>query len=342
MHRVCGIVLLAACASSAVAADAPRVSLELVTQRGLSATAPQEWQRELAELGISGLRIRSATGADEMSIKQLGSADAPSYKVVGILAADGVLYLPGGKFTLHDTGKLRKWLDTLRDDGAEGVTGQRSAFGLTASQLEKVNGDLQTPVRFSTGDMSAQAAVGQIAAGLRIPLSLEAGAARALGGVKLSNELQGLSSGTALAVIVRPGGLVFAPRRERGGQLEYRIGRPQAGRDAWPIGWKPQKRRSQVLPDLFEMLNVEIREISVAQAVAAIQGRLKVPFLYDRNAIALYDADPAAADASVPAKRMSYSLVLRRVLAQSKLKFELRVDEREKPFLWITTVKPAP
>jgi hypothetical protein len=30
------------------------------------------------------------------------------------------------------------------------------------------------------------------------------------------------------------------------------------------------------------------------------------------------------------------------VLSQAKLKYDLRVDESDKPFLWITTVKPAP
>ena len=38
---------------------------------------------------------------------------------------------------------------------------------------------------------------------------------------------------------------------------------------------------------------------------------------------------------------MSYSQALRRVLSQAKLKYELRVDEADKPFLWITTIKPA-
>ena len=39
---------------------------------------------------------------------------------------------------------------------------------------------------------------------------------------------------------------------------------------------------------------------------------------------------------------MSYSQVLRKILSQAKLRYELRVDDADKPFLWITTVKPAP
>jgi hypothetical protein len=46
--------------------------------------------------------------------------------------------------------------------------------------------------------------------------------------------------------------------------------------------------------------------------------------------------------ADVPEKRMTYSQILNKVLLQARLKYELRVDEADKPFLWITTVKRVP
>ena len=64
--------------------------------------------------------------------------------------------------------------------------------------------------------------------------------------------------------------------------------------------------------------------------------------MFDRNAMALHQADPTTVTADVPGKRMSYSQVLRKILSQAKLKYELRVDDAERPFLWITTTKPAP
>lgn len=343
MRRPCVMLLIVTlAASAAAAAERPRVTFELITRPGLPATAPQQWQRALAEAGISGLRIRSGTGDDEMSIRNQGTGASPSYKVVGILSAGNVLYLPGGKFTLRETGKLRKWLDNLRDAGAEGVTARRGAFGMTPGQLRQIQDDLKRPVHFSTAGMPAVTAVRQITAGLGISLETDAGATRALAGVKVADELEGLSGGTALAAILRPAGLVLQPRRQRGGSLAYRLGKPRAGGDAWPVGWKPNKRRAEVLPALFEMLNVEIKEIPVSEALQAIEGRLQVPFLHDRNAMALHGADPATAAADVPEKRMSYSQVLRKILSQAKLRYELRVDDADKPFLWITTVKPAP
>jgi hypothetical protein len=276
-----------------------------------------------------------------MGITTQGGKAAPSYKVVGILASDNVLYLPGGSFAPRDTGKLRKWLDELRAGGAEGVTQPRAAFGLSPRKLQEINDDLKRPVAFTTKGMSAAAAVGQIAKGLRNPIAYEGGATRALAEVTLVDEFKDLARGTALAAIVRPAGLIVRPA-ETGARLEYRVERPQAGGETWPIGWPPKQRRGEALPMLFELLNVEIKEIPVSEALAAIQARLEVPFLFDRNAMALHGVDPAKIPSDVPEKRMSYSQVLRKLLSQARLSYDLRVDDADKPFLWITTVKPAP
>ncbi|MGD9720605.1 MAG: hypothetical protein AB7O59_16620 [Pirellulales bacterium] len=339
----CAICLLLECAPCpAQSADArPRVSLEVLTQQGLAPTATQQWYRTLTDLGISGLQIRTATPRDQATITRQGTDAAPSYRVVGILSGDNVLSLPGGRFRASDTAGLRKWLDNVRDQGAEGVTQPRAAFGLVPRQLQEVTADLKMPVTFSTAGLPATTAVEQIARQLRFPLELDAAARRALAETKITDELRGLSSGTALAISLRPAGLVLLPERPTGGRVQYRVVPGQRGSSAWPLGWTPQKRVNDVLPRLFEFLNVEITGIPVSEAVDAIADRLELKTFYDHNALALHGVDPAKIPAEVPTKRISYSQTLRRVLAQAKLKYELRVDEAEKPFLWITTVKPA-
>jgi hypothetical protein len=332
--------LAAAASAPADAADKPRVAFEIVAEPGLPVTAAQAWYQTLTGLGIQGFRIRSGEG--EAGIENRGTKESPSYHVTGILTSDNTLHVPGAKFGQRDTAGLRKWLDTLGDRGAERVTQPRAAFGLTPSELVQVQEDLERPVTSSTLGRPALEACGAISARLRVPFVLESGAKQALAEVTINDELKGLSSGTALAAILRPAGLVLEPQRPKGGRLEYHVGRPRAGSEVWPVGWEPKQRASDVLPALYDMLNVEIQETAVAEAVDAVAGRLEVPVLYDRNALALHGADPAGTQADVPAKRMSYSQVLSRVLGQSGLEYKLRVDEADKPFLWITTVKPAP
>jgi hypothetical protein len=338
----CALGLFAAVwalSSPAIGADAPRVSLELLTQPGLPITASQQWYKALSELGISGLQIRSAGPADEAGVTEQGGRSGTSYRVVGILSADNMLHLPGGTFKVNDTAGLRKWLATLSDQGAAGVTERRSAFGLLAKQLAAAHDDLAHVVAFSTKDTSAAQTVSRIAATLKYSLQLDAADRRRLEQVIVADDLSGLSAGTVLADVLRGAGLVFRPERPAGGDLQYRVEEPRTDRESWPVGWKPKGRANEVLPALFDYLNVEISDTSVADALEAIQGRLKVPCVFDRAAMKLHDVDPASAQASVPAKRMTYSLILNKILLQSKLKYELRVDEAQQPFLWITTVK---
>jgi len=156
----------------------------------------------------------------------------------------------------------------------------------------------------------------------------------------LQDELQGVSAGTALAVMLRPAGLVMTPERPPGGQLRYRITKPVEGRESWPIGWPLEKKPVEVLPDLYEFINVEISDTPAQEAVDAIAERLKIPFLYDRNAMAWHEVDLAKVTATVPSKRSTYSLILQKVLGQAKLKPELKLDEAGKPFYWITMIRP--
>jgi hypothetical protein len=342
IHVAAGALLLAVCAAADKPAAKARVSLELVTEKDIPITGTQQWYRVFADLGVGSLRIRPAVGKEETGIEQRGNKAAPVYDVVGIIKADNTLYLPGGKFTVNDGARLKKWLADLADQGVEGVAQPRQAFGLTRSQLTDVDGELKRPLPFATKDVPAAKAVEQLAQGLQHKLQIDADAAKSLADSTVEEDLQGVSAGTALAVILRPAGLVFSPQRPSGGTLQYQVSKPQAGHESWPIGWKADQPDSKVLPDMFtKFINVEIDQTPVTDAVAALQDRLKVPVLWDHNALALHGIDPAKIEVKLPAKKLTYSLILQRVLSQAKLKKEIRVDESGKPFIWITTIKPS-
>ena len=177
---------------SAWAAPKARVVLEVLTRPGVPLGASQQWYKTLSELGLAGVQIHSGGAGDELSLTEQGTPSAPAYKVVGILSSDNVLYLPGGKFKPTDTAGLRKWVANLSDQGAEGVTQPRPAFGLTRRQLEEVNEDLKKPVVGSTKGVTASAAVGQIIGRLKIPLLADESVERELKTVKVREELSGL------------------------------------------------------------------------------------------------------------------------------------------------------
>lgn len=326
--------------SATVAAAAPRISLELATDKGFPITGAQQWSKVLADQGVTNFRIRSAVGADHPAIEQLGDEKNPSFRVVGILTADNLLVVPGGRFSPRDGAAIRKWIENLADQGEAGVTERRSAFGLLRQQLVEVQEDLTQRIDFSTKDMLLSEAIEKLERRLKHPVVIDAVASSELEDVKIVDELSGISAGTAIAAMLRPAGLVLCPERPQGGQLQYRICKPVEGRESWPIGWPSEKKPIDILPELYEFINVEISDTPAQEAVDAIAERLKVPFLYDHNAMAWHEIDLSQVNATVPSKRSTYSLILQKVLGQAKMKMDLRLDEANKPFFWITSIRP--
>lgn len=341
MRRSTGIALIVSLVvmAEAVAAERPRIEFELVTEGRLSPTATQTWYQTLTDLGVSGLQIRAVKPGDEVKIDRIGNERGPSYKVTGRISARGMLVLPGGQFTTTDGAKIKRWINELANNGIEGVAERKSAFGLTRKQVETVMEDLSLPVEFSTKGMMATDAAREIVASLDLKVLVEADAKRSLAADDpLRDELEGLSAGTALAALLRPAGAVLIPEKPDGGELRYRIASGKTAEEAWPVGWPTDKQPAKAIPKLFEFLNAEIDGVSAAEAIEAIQGRLNAPVLFDHNNIARHRID-LTLEVSVPAKRTYYSKVLEQVLFNVGLKYDLRVDENDKPFLWITTLK---
>ena len=142
---------------------------------------------------------------------------------------------------------------------------------------------------------------------------------------------------------MRPPAWCYARAAQRRRYFDIGYAKPAGGREAWPIGWKAEEPGAEAgARDVYKLINVEIDETPVAEAVErACASGCKIPLLWDHNALALHGIDPAKIEVKLPAKKLTYSLILQRVLSQAKLRRELRVDEAGKPFLWITTIKPS-
>ena len=142
---------------------------------------------------------------------------------------------------------------------------------------------------------------------------------------------------TALAAIARPAGCVVVPQSAPAG-AELAILVPSAGGDMWPIGWPPdEKDESKTIPKLFEFLDVDINGAAAGTAIDALQQRLKVPILWDYNNMVRQKID-LKKPVKVPAGKSYYRKILDRVLFQTGLKAEVRVDDAGSPLIWITTL----
>lgn len=315
----------------------PRVDLEVALEDGSVPTEARAWSDMLTQAGFSSVRIRSGKN-DTPALQMVGTVLSPAYKVTGILTTTNQLVLPRGRFGLSDRAQIAQWLKKVRDAGEEGLNVKTVAFGLLPKQLVAVHEALGVRLEASTLGRPTKEVAKQIADKLTYKFIADGTAQRALAvDDPVADELNGLSSGTALAAVLRPLGLVMFPERN-GPDLRLRIAAAKDTKESWPVGWPPQGNPSQTVPELFKYLKVEINNTPVSEVMLAIAGRVKMPLLVDHTSVARERVD-LQAPVSFPTANTYYDRALDRMLMSAKLKYEIRVDEAEKPFLWITTLR---
>lgn len=333
-----GVLLLASGTRSAVAQSRPLVSLEVVTERGHSPESVREWLPVLEKAGFSSVRVRGAGSGDGAAIEENGAGANLSYRVTAVLSSDNRLHLPAGAYSLGGAAKIATWVEKLRAGGEEGINAKPGAFGLVPKELVAVHEALSVRVKGPTAGKTTREVVQAIGATLRMQLKVDPAVRGAFGDETVTDELGGLTAGTALAAAVRPLGLVLVPDKSTG-SLQLRIVDSQSTDKVWPIGWPRKVSPRETLPDLFKFLNVEVANSPLIEPVEAIRGRLKVPLVVDQNSLARQKIDFATVKVTLPKTNTFYASILEKLLFQARLKYELRLDEADQPFLWITTLK---
>lgn len=340
-----GFALLSTIISTSLSAPAvvaePRVDLEVLLGRGSPPTAAHDWMAVLNDVGFDSLRFRSPQAGERVELQSEGNGGSASYRVTGMLSSRNQLVLPGATFGRRDVAGIEEWLERLRDGGEQGLTDREGAFGLVGRDLLAIHEHLEIPWGRSSRDRSTGAVVGRMIESLPVDVEVSAAVHRVLAGEEtVGDELQGVSTGTALAAALRPLGLVVVPQKRRGEELKLIITDTGSATESWPVGWPSESPTRDIAPVLFEFLETEIVDTPLIEALEAIAGRLEMPVLLDHNSIARHRIEPSEARVSFPAGRTYYKRLLDNILRQSELKAEIRVDEAEAPFLWITTIRP--
>ncbi len=327
------ITALMALATTAQAAGT--VQLELVGDTRGAAMAFQEWAQVLGRAGIRNVRIRAVEESDNVGVQVHGDTDRPVYVVTGIVRSRTELIMPNGSYRPSEVGRLSQWLQDLAERGPEGEKEQTSA---EQRKLEQARRNLAAPVEFSSVGMSRAEVARKIVDHLSWPVKVDARTMQVLGDEKCQDELRSLASGTALAYLLRT---VRRELRLVDAGNSYEVVERRAQGEEWPVGWPSEKQERETVPGLYEFLNVNVQNVSAATALEAIGKRVKAPVLLDRYAMAKHSIDPSKVLVNLPKSRTTYSLALRKLLFQTRLKFEVRYDEAGTPFLWVTTIKPV-
>ena len=308
---------------------------------GNSSTAPgtqQRWMQMLQKVGADRVSSKTLSGG-VAGVEESSSGGTRLIKVRGFLEGSK-LELPGGSYRLRDTARIRDLLQKFRDDGMETTLSEKHDFGLTANQLVDLAEKFAKPVAEPTKGKPFVKVIDSIASQTGVRFVRDASARAALAGQeKVSQEFQGMSSGTALAAMVKPLGLVLEPNRKQGQQVQVHIKRAEAGKQSWPAGRDPEQAPVMVEPNMFQKMPIGIKNYPLDKVMAAVQQKAKIPFIYDEQVIAAEEIDVAGTKVSISNKNGILMVMIGKLLRQTKprrLSSELRVDDAGKPFLWIT------
>lgn len=323
--------------NAAFAQREPSLDIELVTEGAFNQEDARKWFDLFESIGLTA-KIRGGKAGDRVALEPVG--DPPMrYRITGILTPNGKVDLPGGRFGMSDKAGIQSWATKIRSGGEEALFDKPAAFGLTERQLAAAKKDFASAITTSTKDQSPQTLVDQVLKEVAPAISLDGAAQAKLQQIdKFPDELSGLSGGTALAALLRPAGLAVVPS-VAGKSVQWQIVDSQSVKEVWPVGWKPTKPVKELVPDLLKFIDVEIEDTPVSEVLEAVGGKLKIPVIVDQNSLARERIDLATTNVTVPSTKTFYQRILDRALFQAKLKSELRVDEADRPFLWITTVK---
>lgn len=304
----------------------------------------QEWGRELQELGYAP-RFREPVAGEKMRIEQQLKDGRDVVFIVGGLTRDGGLTLGNTTFALADMKELNRFLDDMRTHGPGGAPAGNPRWGLTEQQFQDFVRLVSEPADSDVSLGSAAATVGS----LKLPEQLAVVFAEEAFQASLqprpetapeSLKLQGLTKGTALAVVLAQYGMGYRPIVGRGDRYTVEIVMGDESSNLWPAGWKTAESTADVLPAWLKSIPFDVEDADVASIAQAVADKLEIPLVVSSQSIQR-DGKPLEDLVYSRSGKLSPFGILRGLSDKFELGFDVRADEAGKLFLWATSSRDA-
>jgi hypothetical protein len=321
------------------------VFFDLITGNDELGLKAHRWMEILQKLDVT-VTIRRATPRDKPGVTEKKSGSSVrQVSVVGRLDSKGQLVFEDRFFTEAEVDKLARWIESLREFGAQGTPEAQPAWGLSKQQLTELLDALRVPLTVDLKGRDFNDALEQFRFPAEYPLRMSESATKTLHerGEKTAREsLQGLSKGTALAALLSDWGLGFRPQRLPNGSIELTVERSSEMKKAWPIGWAPTQGGPAIAPKLYTSTPINLDNIELDAVLDAAVDFIGVPILVDTASLEPKNIDFSQVKVSHLPKKTTWGLALRNLLSQAKARWELLIDEAGQPFIWVThaTVPP--
>jgi len=326
------------------------VRFEIIAERGAGLRA-QQWQQAFAKMGVS-VRIYSARVQVKQPVSERVVGTLRYVTVKGELDKRGRLICGEKVFGAKDTPKLNEWVRELKTYGAQGSPEGKPVWGLSQSQFQTIYDRLSVAVEKPVSGTLLNARLAGLPLPTQHPVRMSVAARQWLASPNtqstsdakpaLVHETRGFSVGTVLALTLSQYGLGFRPLRAPDGRIELAVDPLEKIERAWPVGWDLPKDRTQLqtAPQLFKLFPVELKDVKLLDVLQAVEAQSGVPVWLDAFAVRrVWNLKLEDLRVSFPKKQVSWSQVLRALTIPRKMRQKLVIDERGRPFVWITTLE---
>ncbi len=305
----------------------------------------QKWGRVFQEMGIV-VRFREGRSGERVHVANVERGGKSYTEVVGLMESDGRISFRGQKFEMTETEKIEAWLAELRKYGASGPPASNPTWGLTDEQFGSVTRLLSAPVEQPVAMQSAVETIDalQLPSAFRIRFT-EAARSKVLsqpspdlpGMADFNENVQGMSKGTVLAIVLAQFGLGFRPQVATEGGYILEIDAGDESSNLWPVGWKTKEAINVAVPEIFKPLPVDLEDVPVSAIVDVLSDRLKVPSFYSTAALNRAKIDASELRYTRKPEKIPPSRLMSLLGDRFQMGMDVRTDESGKCFLWVTT-----
>ena len=315
----------------------------------LNPLAAQKWVAIFEKLGVV-VQIRQPRFNDTIGVEQLVYGTIRRVKVIAQLDRQGSIRLPEKTFRLSETEKLNEWINELKLYGSQGAPKGQPMWGLKKAEFDRLHAQLVNTVEKETTGLNLTQAIQALDLPEQYPVRLTVAARTHLKSLEeqnklpmMTHDLRKFSKGTALAMVLRNYSLGFSPSRLPNESSELTIDLSHEIDTPWPVGWDPESsglKRLALSRSMYIAQMIELQDLPLSQLLPKVRSETKLDLFIDPQAVSSENLQLDKLLVNFPRKRTSWSLCLRTVLSKIKLTQQLRVDENNRPFIWITKYEP--
>jgi hypothetical protein len=300
-----------------------------------------ETLRAVGAAGVSESPGRPVLSRGDEGEPAIVSAGPGRVQVNGKIGPSGTLVIGSEAFKIADRGRLEALFKQLRAEGVPGPDPASPLWGLSQAQFAMLQAELKQPSNFELQDLSFDAFLAELRGRTKLAIKVTADTEPLAKRLRFNAKTGELALGAALAYVLGQHGLAFEPRQAPSDNVSLLLLPRTESKRPWPVGIVPDRFPGDVAPQLLTNVKFELRDKPLNEVIQFFRVQLKMDVLLDRAGLLERKIDPASLRSTIQIPAATFTSAIRRTLAPMQLKHELRIDEADRPFLWVTYGEPT-